>query len=147
MNSFRTYFFLVAFQIVVSIGSFGECVLGVYAFRGLIQDKITSKPIPDARIFLFVDSSEIPFSSKPNFPSVYSSELDGTFQASILFDTFSGSSFFSRHKCSYRPERVTIVFYKDGYVPFRKEMKFERDSKEEQVFSVGTIRLQPSTLH
>lgn len=145
----RTLVLLGFLVMAASDSLWAKCAFSTYRFKGLVRSVADSRPVSDAKVFVFVDAAETTLTRwDPEHPrSAAVSNTDGEFEASGWFDTTSGYNLLTGHRCRRRPKTIDVIVSADGFYPARHryqqgDLKID-DQLDQTVVLPRVIQLEP----
>jgi hypothetical protein len=102
-----------------------------YEFVGTVVDSASAQPLAGVAIWPFLDEKS--WTAKDGYYTVYPdfgrSGTDGTYVVTSWFYTYVSYSRKSGHDCTARPERITMILSREGYLS--KRVTFEISELED----------------
>ena len=135
--------FLIALVLPTDV-ALGKCAMRQYLFEGVVRDGESARPVPGARVYVFLDQEKSVWSRgyQTTVPEFAETDERGGFRASTYLDTYNGSRFlFFGDDCSKRPRRAEVLVIAPGFLARRIAVNDLHFSSETAPVRVPSIDL------
>jgi hypothetical protein len=101
-------------------GATGKCAAARYAVSGVVHERASGEPLPNAVATLLVDGRDPDrWEASDVRPLTAQTAKDGTYNLVFYFDTIRSYSWLTGHDCSGQPKSISVVISKPGYTTER----------------------------
>jgi hypothetical protein len=127
-----------------------KCPMRPYIFAGKIVHFEYHSPIQGAKVFLFLDKQESTYSRgfETKYPDFFLTNVEGNFNASSYFKSYSGYSLFDGDQCNKNPEVIELLIVHEGFLTKRMifDISILESNREgsEKIYNLPIIELIPS---
>jgi|GEM_PF-5504808 len=107
----------VAVIVLFAGQAMAKCADAVYEIRAIVKDEKTGKPVPQARLFVFIDEYRTTLPPR-GAPEYFVTDEKGAVSVKAQFDTYSG--WLLTDICGKRPSVLMVFVIADGYATNRR---------------------------